>query len=330
MEIDYDIVKVMNMSAFIKNYRKDARLTQAQLAEKMNVSVVSVQNWEKGKTEVSIKKYMDLAEIFNVPIDKLIEEKIKVENEKRPDEWPDFLFSADIKAIIDTLHLNLAQQDLFGLLYIYGAEYLEKREMDRDTFDEDLKRIPYGYIDRVGSIQFMNQAEGLHKVINYIKTDFLMKVLRQNPEAEFNVRKLSKDFICEFIDSGHKSEACECEKKLYLPICMQKARIMLPILEKNAPVHITDGWWSNPIRDDIPEKVLEGILEMCNFQRDLLEEGYYKDKYTTSYIRSGLESVTDYKSISVKGEEDWWVWEINDKGRKLLEWFKINTEKPTK
>ncbi len=44
-------------------------------------------------------------------------------------------------------------------------------------FDEDLKSIPYGFIDRVGSIRFMNQAEGLHKVIRYVQSDFLMKVI---------------------------------------------------------------------------------------------------------------------------------------------------------
>ncbi len=40
------------MSTFIKRCREEAGLTQAQLAEKMGVSVVAVQNWENGKTKV--------------------------------------------------------------------------------------------------------------------------------------------------------------------------------------------------------------------------------------------------------------------------------------
>lgn len=322
------------MSTFIKKCREEAGLTQIQLAEKMDVSVVAVQNWEKGGTKIKLDRYMDLAAVFNVPVDKLIKELLIEEDKSRPDRWPEFLFDDDTNAIIDTLHLNLAQQNLFGLLYIYGAEYLKKTKIDFDTFEDDLKRIPYGFIDRVGSIQFINQAEGLHKVIKYVKSDFLMKVLKQNPEAEFNIRKLSTSLICEFIDEGYKAigdvdSYCDDSKKyeaedghgLNIRTHMSSARIMLPILEKSKAVHITDGCWSNPIRDDIPEKVLSGILKKCRFKRDLWEEGYYKDRYNITYVRRGLEEVTNYKNISQKGKEECWMWEINDKGRKLLEWF---------
>lgn len=318
------------MSTFIKKCREEAGLTQAKLAEEMDVSIVAVQNWEKGKTKIYLDRYMDLAAVFNVPVEKLIKEMLIEGDKSRPDRWPEFLFEDDTNAIIDALHLNLAQQDLFGLLYIYGAEYLQKTTIDVDAFEGDLKRIPYGFIDRVGSIQFMNQAEGLHKVIKYVKSDFLMKVLKQNPEAEFNIRKLSKNLICEFIDSGYKlideasefDEGFEGEERLHFHISMSRARIMLPILESNDPVHLTDGCWSHPIRDDIPEKVLDGILEMCGFERNLWEDGYYKDRYTVIYIRGGLEDVTDYRNISPEGEEECWMWEINDKGRELLKWFK--------
>ncbi len=63
---------------------------------------------------------------------------------------------------------------------------------------------------------------------------------------------------------------------------MRRARILLPVLEKIGPVHITDGWWSNPIRNDIPEEFLENVLEMCGFDRSLWEEGYYKREYNIS------------------------------------------------
>ena len=104
------------MSTFIKKCREEAGLTQAQLAEKMDVSVVAVQNWEKGKTKIHLDRYMALATVFNVPVDKLIKEMLIEEDKLRPDRWPDFLFDEDINAIVNTLHLNLAQQDLFGLL----------------------------------------------------------------------------------------------------------------------------------------------------------------------------------------------------------------------
>ncbi len=88
--------------------------------------------------------------------------------------------------------------------YIYDADYLKKECIDFDTLDEDLKKIPYGFIEKVGSIRFMNQVEGLHRVIKYVRTDFLLKILKQNPEVEFDIKRLFKDQICEFIDSGWK------------------------------------------------------------------------------------------------------------------------------
>lgn len=314
------------MSTYIKRCREEAGLTQTQLAEKMDVSVVAVQNWEKGKTRIHQDRYYELAEIFNVPLDELIKEMLIEADKTRPDVWPAFLFDDETNAIIDTLHLNLAQQDLFGLMYIYSSDYIKKTEINHDTFDEELKRIPYGFIDRVGSIRFMNQAEGLHKVIRYVRSDFLLKVLKLNPESEFDIKKLSKNLICEFIDEGYKTlndfeDDIETYDSLNFRINMKKARILLPVLEKIGPVHITDGWWSDPIRNDIPEEFLENVLEMCGFDRSLWEEGYYKREYNISYIKSGLESVTEYKNTAKKGKEECWMLSINEKGDELLKWL---------
>ena len=316
------------MSRFVKTCRMNAGLTQEQLAEKMGVSVVSVQNWESGKTKIEIRRYRELAAVFNVPVEKLIKEMIIEEDKKCPDRWPGFLFDDYTNDIIDTLHLNLAQQDLFGLLYIYDAEYLKKTMIDFNTLNNDLKKIPYGFIEKVGSIQFMNQVEGLHNVIKYIKSEFLMKVLKQNPESEFNVKKLPKELICEFIDEGVKQiddmavwidgfGEYEADEGIWMRISMKKARIILPILEKGK-IHLTDGRWANPPREDVPEEV----LLMCDFKPDLWKEGYYGSSNNCAYIRNGLEDVTDYRSVSERGKDDKWFLEINEKGLQLLEWFR--------
>lgn len=315
------------MSKFVKACRINAGLTQEHLAEKMGVSVVSVQNWESGKTNIEIRRYTELAAVFNVPVEKLIKEMIIEEDKKHPDRWPGFLFDDYTNDIIDTLHLNLAQQDLFGLLYIYDAEYLKKERIDYNTLNDDLKKIPYGFIEKVGSIQFMNQVDGLNKVIKYVKTEFLMKVLKQNPESEFNVKKLPKELICEFIDEGIKliddmadwgdsPEEYEADDGIMMRISMKKARIILPILEKGK-IHLTDGHWANPPRENVPEEV----LLMCDFKPELWKKGYYGSLNNCANIRNGLEDVTDYHPVSERGKDDKWFLEINDKGLQLLEWF---------
>lgn len=320
------MLRVMNMKSYIKRCREEAGLTQEQLAERMRVSVVAVQNWESGKTTIKLNRYYELSEIFNIPVDELIKEMLIESDKSRPDVWPAFLFDEATNAIIDTLHLNMAQQDLFGLMYIYGADYLNEVEIGGETFDEGLKRIPYGFIERVGSIRFMNQAEGLHRVVRYVRADFLMKALKLNPESEFDVKKLSKNMICEFIDEGYKplndfEDSIKTEEGLNFRINMRKAGILLPVLEEIGAVHITDGWWSNPIRRDVPKEFLDSILKMCKFDRSLFEEGYYNRDYNIGYIRYGLETVTDYKNAGKEGEEERWELSINKKGSELLEWL---------
>ena len=153
-----------------------------------------------------------------------------------------------------------------------------------------------------------------------------MKVLKQNPESEFDIKKLSKNLICEFLDKGYKplsdfEEDVETYEGLNFGISMRKARILLPVLKKIGQVHITDGRWSNPIRDDLPEEFLDGALKACDFDRQLWEEGYYKSEYNISYIMNGLGSVTEYKNTAKKGKEERWMLSINGKGRELLKWL---------
>ena len=321
------------MNTFIKKCREEAGLTQEKFAEKMKVSVVTVQNWEKGRQGIRTDRLRELSAVFIIPVDKLIKELLIEEDRTRSDNWPEFLFDDYTNSIIDTLHLNIAQQDLFGLLYIYGADYLDKEVIDYDTFDEDLRVVPYGFIDKVGSIQFMNQAEGLHEVLRYIKKDFLMKVLKQDPEAEFNIRKLPKELICEFIDKGYKplddtfrdifADNLEDCAGLNFRINMNKAGIILPVLEKVGPVHLTEDTWASEIRKDIPEELLTAILDANGYDRDIYDKGYYHEagQYHILTVRYGLEYVTEYKNISEKGQKECWMWSINEKGRKLIKWL---------
>ena len=310
------------MSRYIKRKREEAGLTQAELAERVDVSVVSVQNWESGRCKVGLEKYGVLSEVLNVPVDQLIKEMlIELDNERKHlDKWPYFLFDDDTNRIVDSLHLNMSQQNLFGILYIYDSQYLEWENMDYDAFIEDLKKVPFEFIDKVGSIQFMNQADGLYKVIKHVKTDFLLKNLKLKPEEEFNVKRLSKDMICEFIDGGYKIVDMGedgYDDALKINTSMRKARIILPLLEKHGPIHVTDGWWSNPIREDIPEVILSGILQMCGFKPELWKDGYYKRNFNTGYIMHGIETVTDF----YEGKDSKFLWKINEKGKRLLKWF---------
>jgi len=61
-----------NVSKSIKDLRKERDLTQDQLAEALHVTRQAVSNWENGKTEPDIETLSQLAEFFEVDIERII------------------------------------------------------------------------------------------------------------------------------------------------------------------------------------------------------------------------------------------------------------------
>lgn len=61
----------LNLSGNIKKLRESYNMTQANLAEKMNLSDKTISKWENGNAEPSLRYLCDLARIFNVPISQL-------------------------------------------------------------------------------------------------------------------------------------------------------------------------------------------------------------------------------------------------------------------
>lgn len=61
-----------SIGATIRARRTEAGLTQAELAERLNVSAQSVSHWERGETLPDIATLPDLACILNCPVDVLL------------------------------------------------------------------------------------------------------------------------------------------------------------------------------------------------------------------------------------------------------------------
>lgn len=62
----------MIISANIKKYREEKRLTQAELASQMNISRQSISKWERGDTLPSIDNLITLSELLDLSLDQLI------------------------------------------------------------------------------------------------------------------------------------------------------------------------------------------------------------------------------------------------------------------
>ena len=53
-------------------YRKQANMTQKELASKLNVSINNIGHWEKGRTEPNIDTLLKICEIFDISLDDLL------------------------------------------------------------------------------------------------------------------------------------------------------------------------------------------------------------------------------------------------------------------
>ena len=77
--VDNNNMRIIIADNIIK-FRKKAKLTQAELAQKLNYSDKAVSKWERGDALPDIIVLNDIAKIFNVTLDSLVsnkEEKIK-------------------------------------------------------------------------------------------------------------------------------------------------------------------------------------------------------------------------------------------------------------
>lgn len=73
---------------FIAKCRKEKKLTQAQLAEKLNITDRAVSKWETGKSMPDSSIMLELCEILGITVNELLSgEKVDMENfEKKADE----------------------------------------------------------------------------------------------------------------------------------------------------------------------------------------------------------------------------------------------------
>ena len=67
----------MGFADNLKNLRKEQKIGQKELAERMSISVKTVSHWETGYTEPSINQLISLANFFEITIDDLVERNNK-------------------------------------------------------------------------------------------------------------------------------------------------------------------------------------------------------------------------------------------------------------
>ena len=91
----------MKIGTFLKALRKEKYLTQAQLAEQLNISGRTVSRWETGKNMPVISILVELAEFYHVTVDYLVREDgnsikiIGLYRDSKPEDKEEIIFADD-------------------------------------------------------------------------------------------------------------------------------------------------------------------------------------------------------------------------------------------
>ena len=76
------------LGMMIASLRKEKRMTQIELAEKMGVTDKAVSKWERDLACPDVSTLPKLAEVFDISVDELMQCKAEPQNEKKKDFTP--------------------------------------------------------------------------------------------------------------------------------------------------------------------------------------------------------------------------------------------------
>lgn len=147
----------------IVELRKEHKMTQAELAEKLNYTDKAISKWERGESIPELATLKQLGDMFGVTIDYLTSEKPK--NEKK-----DFLLPKVIRTnrIIITAIATSLVLVIATLAFVYLHIYLGKTMWTLFVW-----MIPVSMLVLV----FFNWRWGKRKYLFYISTIFLWSLL---------------------------------------------------------------------------------------------------------------------------------------------------------
>ena len=78
----------MSLATNIRVHRKQAGLTQIELAEKLGVSIATLRRWEAGETAPTGTRIIEIASLLGISPDGLISDNESSENRKVPVMYP--------------------------------------------------------------------------------------------------------------------------------------------------------------------------------------------------------------------------------------------------
>ena len=111
----------MEFAERLKTLRKQVKLTQGHIAEKLNISQQAYASWERGVKKPTQENLVKIAQVLNVSVDYLVEN-----SEEKSEEKSDELDNIELFFRMNSKGLTEEEKEIFKKELI---EFMEERKM---------------------------------------------------------------------------------------------------------------------------------------------------------------------------------------------------------
>lgn len=287
----------MNFGNYLRKARERNLMTQITSAEKIGVTVTTIQNWEKDI--LPDKNYWsDIIKVYSLNKEEFffnLSSFIPSEVLSIVPSFPYFLFPSECINTLKNLNLTEEEQELLGLEMIYYTDFETRGEFHFTINSKTpLSFLPYEYLKDVGAFRVFRIYESLNKKLGSYK-EFVIKWLIRHPEELFNLDKLNINEIFT-LSSSFKQPSHYNAKEYYGEIRKTLTDSINELIQKVR--HIGD-------LDEQKLFVRNLSLDKNSDQIDWLD-CFVRDSYFSKYITEQIEedNEEEYKRQLVKYERD--------------------------
>ena len=335
----------MKFCEYIKKARELVGLTQEGAASIIDVSVTTIQNWEKGQMPSGKENLNKIADAYKVNYEEFwsfyAEEMIPRKNVREKKEFPYFLFSDEQGKEIASLYLDVREQELLGLEFLYSQPNHISGQLDMDdkfSMECNLKSIqtnpmsymPYQYIKEHGAFNTISLYNNMCKKLGKYKS-IVIEYLIKHPDEIFDTTTIDSTELY----------------KMFKPKLASLLNLLKAISENNGKKMIfctNDSFGPTFDYDIVADYEIDEIIR-CNdakvrkltreehkIFREKLQEYFFIDETIIVSVDIKINNVAEtYKSIKL---DDWYgkyltiscdkssiFFSMSDEGKKLLEWY---------
>ncbi len=209
----------------ITDLRKVNNMTQMELADKLGISFQAVSNWERGNTMPDISKLPELAEIFHISVDELLNGKAPLVGAVLDGTVDEYLEEGKIteQEITDTLPLLKPEQ---------AEELLEKTDVSK--FRDISSFLPFMDSDALAEIamEYVAQGDSVDELLPFLDEDDVSKIahifmkngdaisnclpfMHEEEVADLAFEALERnDSVSEFLPFMHEEDVAKLAKRL--------------------------------------------------------------------------------------------------------------------